>query len=180
MELSARNFQDIPVSTFTGVSLIIIFSLYLTSAIKSIPCGKNMLSNFVGNFVHTEASHLIVNLYALYALSSVEQQLGAKKFFSLLTFLVIFNTLIETGFQSINKDVPCSIGFSGVLFGVMTWEIVSNKGIDFYIITSIGALVLLPSLNDSKASLSGHAIGAFSGIIGGLIWNKLITKTKNI
>lgn len=167
------EFKTVPVSVFIAVSLVLIFSLYLTSAIKAIPCSKNVIDNFLSNFVHTDLSHILANLYALYALSRVEIQLGPKKFFTLVIFFLLFNSIFETILHRIKKDIPCSIGFSGVLFGIMTWEIVSNKGLDFYIITAIAGMVILPSLQNSKVSFSGHLIGAVSGILGGLLWNKI-------
>lgn len=174
MDTPTKNIQDIPVTAFIAVSLVIVFSLYFTSAIKTLPCDKDMISIFFGNFVHTDPYHIMANLYALYALSRVEQQLGAKQFFSLITFLLVFNTLFETGLHYIKKDLPCSIGFSGVLFGIMTLEIVLNKDIDFYIFTSIAAIVLLPSIQNPKSSLTGHVVGSISGIIGSLLYSKFI------
>ena len=42
-------------------------------------------------------------------------------------------------------------------------------------------MVALPSIQNPKASLSGHAIGAVSGIIGGLLWTKLYkNKIKSV
>lgn len=174
MDTPTKNIQDIPVTAFIAISLIIVFSLYLTSAIKTLPCDRDMISNFFGNFVHTDPYHIMANLYALYALSRVEQQLGTKKFFSLIAFLLFFNTLFETSLHYIKKDLPCSIGFSGILFGIMTLEIVLNKGIDFYIVTSISAIVLLPSIQNPNVSLTAHIIGSISGIIAALLYSKFI------
>lgn len=173
METSIKDVRDVPVSSFLAISIIIVFSLYATTALKTIPCGKDLLANFTSNFIHIDPYHLIANLYALYALSRVEVSLGPKKFFILVLFLLFVNTLFEGAVHKMIPDIPCSIGFSGVLFGMMTWELVTNKGLDFYVATSIGAMVILPSIQNQKASLMGHLVGAVSGIIGGLLWSKI-------
>lgn len=168
-----KNINDVPVCTFIAVSLIIVFSLYTTSALKQLPCNNDVLGVFMSNFIHTDMYHVISNLYALYALSRVEEQLKPKKFFTLIIFILIFSSIIEV---SVNRmfNLPCSIGFSGVLFGITTWEIVTKQKVDFYLITSIFAMVLLPSLKSKKISLVGHLVGAFAGIIAGFISKKLI------
>lgn len=178
METPIKDVRIVPVSSFIAISIIIIFSLYATTALKTIPCGKNLLSNFNSNFVHTDPYHLISNLYALYALSRVEISLGPKKFFILVLFLLLVNTLFEGAVHKMSPNIPCSIGFSGVLFGIMTWEIVTNKGLDFYIATSIGAMVIMPSLQNQNASLMGHLVGAVSGVLGGLLWSKIAPLVK--
>lgn len=170
--MQIENIQDVPVSVFLAVCIIVVFALYITTAIKSLPCNNDVMSVFMSNFIHIEPVHLMSNLYTLYALSRVEQALGAKRFVTLLIFLLVLNTIIET---TINKkfNVPCSIGFSGVLYGIMTWELVTQKQLDFYLITSILVMLIVPSLTNQKISIIGHVVGACSGIIGGLIWNKL-------
>lgn len=172
METRVKNMKDVPVSTFLGVVIIVVFSLYFTTAIKTLPCGKNVMTSFYSNFVHVEPSHLIVNIYALYALSRVEETIGAKKFMSLIIFALIFNTIVEAVIYKW-KNIPCSIGFSGVLFTILTWDLVTTKKLDLYLSTSVISMVLVPSLLDEKVSFTGHAVGAVSGVIAGLLWNKI-------
>jgi membrane associated rhomboid family serine protease len=176
MDISVPKISDIPVSTFVGISIIIIFCLYTVNILKYIPCGKDFVSVFSANFIHIESYHFMSNLYALYALSRVEKELGAKKFFTLLIFLLIFNTIIEVVIHKLIPTIPCSIGLSGVLFGIMTYEIISKNELDFFIITSIIATVAMPSIMSRRVSLLAHSIGAFSGIIGGLLYKKIVFK----
>jgi membrane associated rhomboid family serine protease len=178
MDDSLKQFNDIPVSLFLAVSIIVVFSLYITTAIKTIPCGKDIMSLFFSNFVHIDPYHLMVNLFALYALSRVERELGAKKFISLIVFLLIFTSVTEVMIHKVYPYIPCSIGFSGVLFGIMTWELVSKKELDIVLIFTIIGMVVLPSIQNSKASLLGHAVGAVAGIVGGILWKKLSVLLK--
>jgi len=174
MDDSLKQFNDIPVSLFLAVSIIVVFSLYITTAIKTIPCGKDIKSLFFSNFVHIDPYHLMVNLFALYALSRVERELGAKKFISLIVFLLIFTSVTEVMIHKVYPYIPCSIGFSGVLFGIMTWEFVSKKELDIVLIFTIIGMVVLPSIQNSKASLLGHAVGAVAGVVGGILWKKYL------
>ena len=116
----------------------------------------------------------MVNLFALYSLARVERDLGPKKFIKLLIFLLILNTIIETITYKIFPTIKCSIGFSSVLFGIMTYELVTSKKLDFMLLISIIGTVILPSLKNQNVSLVGHSIGAASGVIGGLLINKFI------
>jgi membrane associated rhomboid family serine protease len=169
---TTKNVKIVPVSSLLAVIIIVVFSLYFTTAIKTLPCGQDVMSSFYSNFIHVEPQHLIVNLYALYALSRVEEKIGPRKFISIITFSLIFNTIVET---SIYKwmNVPCSIGFSGVLFSILTWEMVTTKKLDLYLLSAVVSMVVIPSIMDKKVSFTGHAVGAISGVISGIIWNKM-------
>ena len=146
--------------------------------LSQIPCGTNINNVFMSNFTHIDLSHLMSNLYALYAISRVEKQMGFKSFFWLLVFLLIFNTLVTWLARVYIKNWKCSIGFSGILFGLLTWEISSQKSVDINIIISIVIMVVTPSLNSTNISLIGHTLGAISGVIGGLLWKYLVNKNS--
>jgi len=171
---------DVPVSVLLATSIIVVFGLYITTMIKSVPCGKGVTDIFISNFIHTDPYHLISNLYALYALSRVEQKIGSKKFVYLVVFLLIFNTSLESIVHMAIPSIPCGIGFSGVLFGVTTWELVTTKTLDMWLVFSILGTVIIPSMKNSNISFTGHAVGAITGIIGGLVWKILYQYNKDI
>jgi hypothetical protein len=75
------------------------------------------------------------------------------------------------------KDMKCSIGFSGILFGLMTWELITTRKIDIELLLAIVVTVVAPSIGNKKVSLTGHTIGAVSGVLGGIIW-KFINNDK--
>jgi membrane associated rhomboid family serine protease len=168
--MDCQQFKDVPVSLFLAVSIVVIFALYVTAIIKTVPCGKNVLSMCCSNFVHIETYHLMANLLALYAITRVERDIGPKRFASLILFLIIFTSVIEVIVHKIFVGFPCSVGFSGILFGIMTWELITKKGLNLIIILSIIGIVAMPSVQNSKVSLIGHAVGAITGVIGGLLW----------
>ena len=168
-----HNAKDVPVSVFIATSIIVIFSMYVSTAIKQIPCGKDIFSKFYSNFVHVDTPHLIFNLIAIYALSRVELDIGSTKFIGLITFLVILITILETIVYTIFKDLPCSVGFSGVLFGVLVWELITKKGLDLLTILPAVGLIFVSKATNPKSSLIGHSIGAISGLICGALWIKV-------
>jgi membrane associated rhomboid family serine protease len=172
-----KKYKDVPVCTFIAVSIILMFILINMQFISSnISCGTTFKKIFMSNFIHIEASHLISNLYALYSLSRVEQEMGIKSFIYLVIYLLLCNTLIEFIAKKIFPQLGCSVGFSGVLFGLITWEMSSKKSVDINLILSVILMVTSPNIQASlegkekKISLSGHIIGAISGIVGGLSW----------
>ena len=168
-----EQFKDVPVCLFLAVSIVIVFALYITTAIKTIPCGKTVLSSFCSNFVHVESYHLMANLFALYALTRVEREIGVKRFAGLILFLLIFTSITEVLAHKMFSDLPCSIGLSGILFGIMAWELTTKKGLNLMIVLSIVGVVAMPSAQNPQASLVGHAVGAIGGVIGGMLWKSL-------
>ena len=163
--------KDIPVSLFLSVSIVLVFALYVTTVLKTIPCGRNILSSFCGNFVHIDLFHLAANLFTLYTLARVERDIGAKRFSLLIVFLLIFTSIVEVTMHKIFPNMACTIGFSGILFGIMAWELTTKRGLDFLVVISIIGVAVMPTIqNPKRASLLGHLVGVVSGIIGGLLW----------
>lgn len=165
-----KNFKEYPICSFISVLIITIFSLYLTNAIKTIPCEKDMISIFMSQFIHTDFLHLVSNLYGIYSLSRIENKYGPKKFFILLIFLLFINTAAETVLHKIINS-PCSIGFSGILYGVLTFETVCDKNdLDYVLLGSIITNMFVTKIFKSNISLQGHVIGAITGIISGILF----------
>jgi len=170
---------DVPVSKYLAVSIIIVFMLYTLNILKEIPCQNDMVGSMKSHFIHLEPMHIFSNLLALYALSRVENEMKSKKFLLLVAFIIVFSSVLEIAVRRIIPSIPCSIGFSGVLFGVMTWEMLCKKKIDLYLLASIIVMIATPSMTQkatgvsSNVSLVGHAIGAFAGALGGLVYRAI-------
>lgn len=175
-QLTFTNPKKLKISTFIGILLIIVFILFNMNILTNLPCENNISNIFASTFTHIEVVHLLSNLFALYTLSRVENDMGSKSFAWLLIFLITFNTLVEYLIKNIcNSTIKCSIGFSGILFGIMTWEIISEKNINLDIILSIVAITFGSSFNTNIATES-HVIGAMSGIVGALLWKSIHSK----
>ena len=178
METDPLQIKEIPVSVFLAVTIIIVFSLYLTNLLKSVPCQKNLGTIFVNNFVHIDLYHLIGNLLGLYSLSRIERSLGAKKFIILVTSLLVTASVLEVIIYRIFSSIQCSIGISGLLFGLITWELIIVQNLDFTLVLSIIFTVVIPSIKSKNVSLLGHISGVIAGIITALIWKRLV-KSSN-
>jgi len=175
---SPTQIKEVPVSVFIAVSIVVIFSLYASTAIKTIPCGKDVMSMFYSHFVHIDLYHLLSNLFALYALSRVEIAIGGKQFTALIVFLLLFLVVVESIGHKIFPGLPCSIGFSGVLFGIAAWEMITNKGFDWLVILSLIVMIAGPTIKNPKVSLLGHSVGAMAGVVAALLWSKLAPVLK--
>lgn len=174
------KFDQIPVTKVLIGSMIVVFLLYFTTILKATPCESvaglrplpaspvtNFGQVFMSNFVHTDFYHLLGNLMALYGLSRMEEKLGMKKFVLLTAYLLVMNSIIEVSLHKI-LGIPCGIGFSGVIFGFLTFEMTIEKKVDIYLGLSVLSMVM-GSVKGTHISLMGHAVGAFSGVFSGLI-----------
>ena len=168
-----KDINDIPVCISIFSIIILIYSFYITGALKTLPCDKNFTSIISSNFVHIDYLHLLSNLYGIYGLSRVEIKLGTINFIILLILLILLNTIFEMMLCNLFPNQRCSIGFSGVLYGIIMFEIIFDNKIDYEILNSLIVSVLLPSSVNRKISLSGHIIGLLSGSLIGMICKQL-------
>jgi membrane associated rhomboid family serine protease len=167
------NIKEIPVSVFLAVTIIIIFSLYFTNLLKSVPCQKNLGTIFINNFIHIDIYHLVGNILGLYSISRIERTLGTKKFIILITCLLVIASMLEIAIFRIVPSIPCGIGISGLLFGLITWELIMIQKLDFTLVLSIIFTVVLPSLKGKNVSIFGHLSGIIAGIVVGFSWKKI-------
>jgi len=156
-----------PVSAFILTILIIIFLLSITTILKINICNKDFISNLYSNFIHVEILHLLSNIYGLYVLSRIEEKIGYKKFIFLILMLIILNTLFETLLHKI-IDINCSVGFSAILFGMLSWEICSGcKNFNYEIIVAIVLNIISSKYINLNTSIISHLMGLISGFIIG-------------
>ena len=149
-----------------AIPMILITILYHTGTITNIPCDNNILSNAARNFIHVDTMHIIGNLSVFFILShELVKTFGFKYVLILLLSLLIIIVIIDTIYLKLVPDQRCSIGFSGILYGMLVWNILSKSSITASSLISIGILVLFPSMTSSNVSLSGHLIGAGAGLV---------------
>jgi rhomboid protease GluP len=165
---------------FFTLVMVIITLLYNFGILKSISCQKNFLSAFSRNFIHINFLHLFINLYAFYQLSTIELEIGSLSYFLLIILLALLQSIIELIVRS-QIDLTCSIGFSGILYGLLIWTILSGQKTDLLMIVSVLLTIFASSELDTTISLSGHLIGVVSGILAVPIFSlfKSTILTKN-
>ena len=150
---------------------------------------------FTSALLHQQLFHLLFNLNAFFSLGSlIEISSGASFFLTLLLFLLVsvpfFHLLLVFLLTRIRVydfsflETENSIGFSGVLFGLMSFEALSNYFSSSLTrtIPMLGGLVEVPlwaapmgsliitQVLVPKASLMGHLSGILTGFVLEIIW----------
>ena len=151
--------KQISSSLYIAVINIAVYLLYKIKFFDSTNiCNDDILSRIQGSFVHVNFTHLAMNLIGLYILSDIEKVVGSEKFIKVVLFIIASSSIIETILKT-----SCSIGFSGVLYGLLAYEMFIKKKIELDIIIVLVTLCFIPD-NYSNISHSGHLIGFVSGM----------------
>jgi membrane associated rhomboid family serine protease len=162
--------KDVPV---TIALTAIVIGIYIFHEIRNgddVDCNKNFSSVLYRNFVHLDVSHLMANLFGLFAIAYTEQYIKSQHFLGVLIFITLSVVFIEMMVGKVYK-LKCSVGISAIILGITTWEIVSGIRPSKLLISAlvISALVAGPSLREDNVSLSGHLMGVVSGIIASFV-----------
>ncbi len=140
-----------------SIFISMIYFLYNSNILTVIPCDQEFSSKLLSNFIHTNSIHLISNLMGIYFLSEIETQIGSSNFFTLVILITIILSLFEYTVKT-----GCSIGISGVLYGLVAYKMFKFKNIDYNIIYTLILLFLFSG--DSKISHTGHLLGFIAGL----------------
>ena len=128
---------------------------------ESYPLPSNMFIRFiVCEFLHANFIHLTVNLFSWYQFKVVKEQLGARKFLCVLLYFILACPCIEmvlAYFFVFSEHV----GFSGVLFGFLTY-LPPSKIYWIKVSPTIAPLLLViaAGTNVPNSSFVGHIAGA--------------------
>ena len=153
-----------------SVIMFIIYGTY-TKKNNKIPCDNDLFQIMQRNFIHIDINHFMTNMITFYVLV-VNLNKDGITMSILITSILFFSVIIEYLFALLNTKRTCSIGFSGILYGLISIYMLTKRKLDLALISSLGIMVLRSSLVSSKVSLSGHAIGAISGVITYQVMNK--------
>lgn len=153
-----------PVFGTISAGLIVVMGLYIFGILKEVPCGNGTIETLNRTFIHLDTVHILSNLFVFYVLSRIEVIHGSSFFATLIVQLLAITTIFEILLKQF-INAPCSVGFSGILFGLVVWELLYDRNLSLVLLISVGAMVVTPSLQNPKASLTGHTIGALSGLV---------------
>ena len=153
-----------PVTLISGLIMGLITLMYTFGQLQSLPCDQDLGSAFLRNFIHVDWLHLILNMYTFYRLMPIELIFGSSFYLILLGFLILFQTIIEW-IINLYFEINCSIGFSGILFGLFTWMILSLRGQDWKMLSALILSIFASSARDPRLSLLGHLMGVVSGLL---------------
>lgn len=116
-------------------------------------------------FYHADVIHLVTNLLVLSRLTSLGDIMSTGKLIQLLLFLVVTSSLLLYGVNELlHGDERVTIGFSGVLFGLI---VVKNMLMGFpleSVLTDVG-LLILPGILQPNISFLGHLSGTIAGFL---------------
>ena len=157
-----------------GTLLSIAFTLKIDPT--TYKCNKSFISTLERQFIHGSPFHLLSNTYVFYQLTTIlGPMLGTQKYFGLTALLVALNGLADYGLYG-NDLIGCSVGFSGVIFSLLTWVLLTKKGFTQQLAADL-LILLAPSVADKQISFSGHLIGIIVGAIVYYIshfWGKIV------
>jgi membrane associated rhomboid family serine protease len=155
-----------------SIVLVAIWIAYATKKLTKIPCQNTLLAGVQRNFIHIELPHLAANLFTFWVLSRIEDRMGSAVYAGLIAALLVIFTLSEyaIGRAAIGKNPKCSIGFSGILFGLVAWELLTARTkLDWQLVLALAAMIITPSLASRKVSFTGHLLGAVCGLVLGAV-----------
>jgi len=117
------------------------------------------------SFYHADIVHLFSNLLVLMRMSDLGLLMSPGRLVQLLLFLTIVSSLILYGINSLLPGSErVSIGFSGVLFGLIVVKNLLLGSPLETVLTDVG-LLLLPGLVQPNVSFLGHLSGSIAGFI---------------
>lgn len=163
-DMTFKEVTKRPIFGTISAALIVITLLFLFGTLKTVPCGDGVMKAFNRSFVHLDFIHLFTNIFVFFVLSRIEVKFGSGFFMLLILQLLVITTVMELILKKF-WNVPCSIGFSGVLFGLAVWELVYDRNVNMALILGILAMVVTPTIQNPKASLVGHGLGALAGLM---------------
>ena len=159
-----KTFWWRPVTGMIIMILITMFFLVQKGVITHVSCKQTIENIFQRNFMHANLEHLVSNIMVLFILSQIETQIGSVEYLKVMTAILVASVLAEFVANNCFK-IPCSVGFSGVLFGLTAWELFNNDRIHYINIVVVVALIVLPAMSDKNSSIAGHLIGALAGVL---------------
>jgi membrane associated rhomboid family serine protease len=167
----SKNVENKYVSELLAFIIILVHVLQNLKITGGFPCSNTMISNIYSNFFHIDLIHLLINLHGLYTFSNLEKKIGTKKFCFLILFLLITTAFFETTLKTIFPSIKCSVGLSGIIFGMATFvKTIDGKYDNF--IRMIAIQIVYDYSHRNSISITSHIIGIICGIIAGFLFSK--------
>lgn len=159
-----------PVSIATALALSGVFAYEKSGKAPEVNCENRFLPTVGRDFIHKDTDHFASNMLALLLVSNVEAAVGSAEFLAAMGSILLLSALLTMGLTKL-FSIDCSVGFSGVLLGLMTFglltadsKVLNWSAVALLVLTSVAPLF---TGNSGGVSVSGHLIGiAAGGIIG--------------
>jgi len=154
-----------PITTFI---IVLLFSFHLYQNINGLHIlniKNKFLQRILSTFYHVNNFHFLQNCLSLYNLRFIELMTSSKEYAMMILFLTISNSVIWNIVREF-MFIQFSIGFSGVLFGIITiypqnyfFEFKINKYLYPYMMLMFMQIIV------PNASFFGHLVGIISGYL---------------
>jgi len=154
----------------TGIVTLTLIAIQIFASNSLLDCNDTGIQRQVlHSLIHGSATHLLVNIFTFIQLYRLEQILGSRDYFILIVIILIMSSIL---YWLLNKllygsEVICSVGFSGVLFGLLVWSRMVINGGTFNLqeILLWSGLLIIPVLQNPRISLLGHLSGLLVGLM---------------
>ena len=141
---------------------LVLGAIYYAS--PTVPCQSNIQSALVRPALHANTMHLIGNLTAFFILTrSIQPRIGIFNYVLLIAFLWVTTAMMDVAFQQ-----TCSIGFSGVVLGLLVWDLFDRGQLKWDLAAAgvLAAIWLEPmAQGQNNVSMSGHFYGLVAGLL---------------
>lgn len=128
--------------------------LHIVESIRTSPNG-DVLNLFTSEGGESPSEVILLQL---------EYRFDTYKFIYIVSFLLLASSGIHLLIDKITGNKSCAIGFSGVLFGMIAFQM-GLQGFTPALIAELTTLLVLPSLNNPRISFVGHLSGIIAGIM---------------
>lgn len=152
-----------PVFYVVALVLIVVY-FFVQPQLDGVPCGDSLGHAVQRPLLHGNTQHLMANLFAFGTLAALETRNGSTSFGLLVLFLftvvVLLDLIMPASIDS------CSIGFSGVVLGLLVWDGFEKGMYSFNTATllSLAWVLLAPVMSNSRISFWGHLYGIIAGL----------------
>jgi len=146
------------------VSVLLVGIFILVPNMGTKICDNGMAYSFLRTLTHGTTSHLLFNLGSFSNISEVLTALMGRTTYALVLGLIWMLDVIADYLLGQNGLKGCSIGFSGVVFGLVTFLYFLNQNSLKTVIYNV-FLLMAPGFFSPRISNRGHLIGAINGAI---------------
>jgi membrane associated rhomboid family serine protease len=175
MDLGLINVNQLGSSNIwstTGIVTMTLIAIQIFAGRTFTNCDDTSAGRqILHSLVHGSSVHLLVNIFTFIQLYRLEQILGSRDYFILIMIILVLSSWL---YWIMNKVLygtyfQCSVGFSGVLFGLLVWSrmVVNGGSFDLREILLWSSLLIIPVLQNPRISLLGHLSGLLVGL---LLW----------
>ena len=151
-----------PVSMAIALLLVLVW-VCTKCGVFEVRATRTLLNQFLSSVEHGSGVHLALSLIGLYLTSRMEVEYGSAIFGALVLCAFLLSGLLEFAVRTAAPKIPWSIGFGGVIIALVTFNLMdapSFRAAGFLLL-----IILYPNLTNPEASLTGHLVGAVTGVI---------------